>query len=194
MEGTPVLAVGPDGRRSGTFEALVPFEGLSENPDVQAARGALAALRYPRFRRYAAGVLFSLTGNWVEAAAFGYVVLLLGGAAGTLGVIVFLNTIPNLIWGLPAGALADRYGPRTLLLGLQGANIGVAVLLAVLWQTHLLTVPLLGAIALVGGSLGTLSFPAFSGHARVDHSQEPSRERGGDQRPAAAACAVSRAR
>jgi predicted MFS family arabinose efflux permease len=41
--------------------------------------------------------------------------------------------------------------------------MAVAVLLAVLWQTDSLTVPLLGAIALVGGSLGTLSFPAFQG-------------------------------
>jgi len=36
------------------------------------------------------------------------------------------------------------------------------VLLAV-WQTHLRTVPLIGAIALVGGGLGTLRFPAFQG-------------------------------
>ena len=66
--------------------------------------GALAALGHRRFRRYSAGVLVSLTGNWVEAAAFGYVVLLLGGSAATLALIGFLNTIPNLIWGLPAGA------------------------------------------------------------------------------------------
>jgi hypothetical protein len=48
-------------------------------------------------------VLFSLTGNWVEAAAFGYIVLLLGGSAATLGLIGFFNTIPNLIFGPPAG-------------------------------------------------------------------------------------------
>jgi len=124
---------------------------------------ALAALRHPRFRRYAAGVLFSLTGNWVEAAAFGYVVLLLGGSAATLGLIGFLNTLPNLIWGLPAGVLADRYDRRKLLFAFQGANMLVAILLAVLWATDALTVPLMGAIALVGGSLGTLSFPAFQG-------------------------------
>ena len=41
--------------------------------------------------------------------------------------------------------------------------MGVAVLLAVLWQTGALTVPLLGAIAVIGGSLGTLSYPAFQG-------------------------------
>jgi MFS family permease/rhodanese-related sulfurtransferase len=144
------------------FEAYAVEGGVAQTSTPTATGpGALAALRYPRFRRYAAGVLFSLTGNWVEAAAFGYVVLLLGGSAATLGLIGFLNTIPNLIWGLPAGALADRYSPRRLLLAFQGANMGVAVLLAVLWQTGALTVGLLGAIAVVGGSLGTLSFPAF---------------------------------
>jgi MFS family permease len=126
-------------------------------------RGALAALRHRAFRRFAAGALLSLTGNWVEAASFGYVVLLLGGSPATLGLIGFLNTIPNLVWGLPAGVLADRYDRRRLLLAFQGANMAVAVALAVLWQTGALTVPLMGAIAVVGGSLGTLSFPAFQG-------------------------------
>ncbi len=127
------------------------------------ASGALAALRHPRFRRYSLGVLLSLTGNWIEAAAFGYVVLLLGGTAATLGLIGFLNTIPNLVWGLPAGALADRYDRRRLILLFQGANMAVAILLAALWATDALTVPLMGAIAVIGGSLGTLSFPAFQG-------------------------------
>jgi MFS family permease len=127
------------------------------------ASGALSALRHPRFRRYSAGVLFSLTGNWIEAAAFGYVVLLLGGSAATLGLIGFLNTIPNLLLALPAGVLADRYDQRKLLLVFQGANMLVAAALAVLWATGSLTLGLLAAIAVVGGSLGTLSFPAFQG-------------------------------
>src|SRR3954453_10651444 len=124
---------------------------------------SFAALRHPLFRRYSLGVMLSLVGNWVEAAAFGYVVLLLGGSAATLGLIGFLNTIPNLVLGLPAGALADRYDRKKLILLFQGLNMGVAVLLAVLWATDSLTVPLMGAIAVVGGSLGTLSFPAFQG-------------------------------
>ncbi len=138
-------------------------EALDTRTDAAPGAGGLSALRHRRFRLYSAGVLFSLTGNWVEAAAFGYVVLLLGGSAATLGLIGFLNTIPNLIFGLPAGALADRYPRRTLIFIFQGANMALAVLLAVLWQTDSLTVPLLGALAVVGGSLGTLSFPAFQG-------------------------------
>jgi MFS family permease len=124
---------------------------------------ALAALRHALFRRYSTGLLLSLIGKAGEAASFGYVVLLLGGSAATLGLIGFLNTIPNLALALPAGALADKYDRRALLIGFQLANMAVAVLLAVLWATDLLTVPLMGALAIVGGCLGTLSFPAFQG-------------------------------
>jgi MFS family permease len=121
----------------------------------------LAALRSPLFRRYSAGVLFSLIGNWVEAAAYGYVVLLLGGSAATLGLIGFLNTIPNLVFALPAGALADRYDRRKLLLIFQSLNMALAAALAVTWQTGTLTVGLLGVLAVLGGILGTLSFAPF---------------------------------
>jgi predicted MFS family arabinose efflux permease len=145
LRGLPIADESGDGDRAGEHEP------------------ALGALRHPRFRIYSTGVLISLTGNWIEAAAFGYVVLLLGGSAATLGLIGFLNTIPNLVWGLPAGALADRYDRRKLLLVFQAANMAVAALLAVLWATDELTVPLMGAIAVVGGSLGTLSFPALQG-------------------------------
>jgi MFS family permease len=123
----------------------------------------LAALRWPHFRRFSIGVLLSMIGNWVEAAAFGYVVLLLGGSAATLGLIGFLNTIPNLLLALPAGVLADRYDRRTLLFLFQGLNMCLAALLAVLWATDRLTIAIIGAIAVAGGSLGTLSFPAFQG-------------------------------
>jgi MFS family permease len=121
----------------------------------------LTALRSPLFRRYSAGVLLSLIGNWVEAAAYGYVVLLLGGSAATLGLIGFLNTIPNLLFALPAGALADRYDRRTLLLIFQSLNMALAAALAVTWATGTLTVGLLGVLAVLGGILGTLSFAPF---------------------------------
>ena len=123
----------------------------------------LAALSHPLFRRYSAGVLLSLVGNWVEAAAYGYVVLLLGGSAATLGLIGFLNTIPNLLFALPAGALADRYDRRKLLLVFQSLNMALAAALAVTWATGTLTLGLLGVLAVLGGILGTLSFPPFQG-------------------------------
>jgi MFS family permease len=124
-------------------------------------KAAVAALRHKLFRRYFAGVLLSLTGSWIEAGAFGYVVLLLGGSAATLGLIGFLNTIPNLVLALPAGVLADRFDRRKVLFIFQGANMGVAIALALLWATGELNVFLMGLLAFLGGSFGTLSFPAF---------------------------------
>lgn len=147
--------------------AALTGEGLEAEP-VPAAETTptpparvLAALHSPLFRRYTAGVLLSLIGNWVEAAAYGYVVLLLGGSAATLGLIGFLNTIPNLVFALPAGALADRYDRRKLLLVFQSLNMALAAALAVTWQTGTLTVGLLGVLAVLGGILGTLSFAPF---------------------------------
>ncbi|TML18269.1 MAG: MFS transporter, partial [Actinobacteria bacterium] len=147
--------------------AALTGEGLEAEP-VPAAKTTptpparvLAALHSPLFRRYSAGVLLSLIGNWVEAAAYGYVVLLLGGSAATLGLIGFLNTIPNLVFALPAGALADRYDRRKLLLVFQSLNMALAAALAVTWQTGTLTVGLLGVLAVLGGILGTLSFAPF---------------------------------
>jgi MFS family permease len=147
--------------------AALTGEGLEAEP-VPAGEATptpparvLAALRSSLFRRYSAGVLLSLIGNWVEAAAYGYVVLLLGGSAATLGLIGFLNTIPNLVFALPAGALADRYDRRKLLLIFQSLNMALAAVLAVTWATGTLTIGLLGVLAVLGGILGTLSFAPF---------------------------------
>jgi MFS family permease len=41
--------------------------------------------------------------------------------------------------------------------------MALAAALAVLWATDALTLPLLGVLAVVGGVLGTMSFPAFQG-------------------------------
>ena len=138
---------------------LEPVPG-EESPAARSA-AVLAALRHRLFRRYSAGVLLSLIGNWVEAAAYGYVVLLLGGSAATLGLIGFLNTIPNLVFALPAGALADRYDRRKLLLIFQSLNMALAAALAITWATGTLTIGLLAVLAVLGGILGTLSFAPF---------------------------------
>jgi MFS family permease len=135
----------------------VPADQAVASPPAR----VLAALHHPLFRRYSTGVLLSLIGNWVEAAAYGYVVLLLGGSAATLGLIGFLNTIPNLLFALPAGALADRYDRRKLLLVFQSLNMALAAVLAATWATGTLTLGLLAVLAVLGGILGTLSFAPF---------------------------------
>jgi MFS family permease len=155
LGGVPALAGEP-------LAPLPEEAGLGRIAERVAVR-AVGTLRHKRFRRFSVGVLVSMIGGWIEAAAFGYVVLLLGGSAATLGIVGFLNTVPNLVLGLPAGVLADRFDRRRLLLVFQTANLLVSAALAVLWATDSLTVAIMGALAVAGGSLGTLSFPAFQG-------------------------------
>jgi MFS family permease len=150
---------------TGGVHALLgaPIPEAPEDEAIQRRdwKAGASALRHRRFQIYFGGVLLSLAGSWVEAGAFGYVVLLLGGSAATLGIIGFLNTIPNLVFALPAGVLADHFDRRKLLLLFQGGNMGVAIALAVLWAAGDLTVFLMGLLAFIGGTLGSLSFPAF---------------------------------
>jgi MFS family permease/rhodanese-related sulfurtransferase len=151
--------------RGGVLELLGRARAAATGADGagrgRRARLTLGALRDKRFRRFAAGVLVNQVGSWVEWAAFGYVALLLGGTVAALGVIGFLSTIPGLVLGLPAGPLTDRFDPRKLVLVLQSANMAVSMLLAVLFATGSLTVAEMGVLAVLGGSLGTLAFPAF---------------------------------
>jgi MFS family permease len=141
----------------------LPVDASLYDDVEQVAVRALATLRHRNFRLYSIGVMCSFVGTWIESAAFGYVVLLLGGSAATLGLIGFLNTIPNLVFGLPAGTLADRFDRRRLLIVFQSVNLCVSAALAVLYASDSLTVATMGALAVVGGSLGALSFPAFQG-------------------------------
>jgi MFS family permease/rhodanese-related sulfurtransferase len=148
--------------RGGVHALLGRPRPLAIRPDPEHRAGlTVAALRDQRFRRFAVGVLISQIGSWVEWAAFGYVALLLGGSVAALGLIGFLSTIPNLVLGLPAGPFADRFDPRKLVLTLQAANMGLSALLAALFATGSLTIGVMGLLAVLGGSLGTLSFPAF---------------------------------
>ena len=157
-------------------------------------KAGAAALRHRRFQIYFGGVLLSLAGSWVEAGAFGYVVLLLGGSAATLGIIGFLNTIPNLVFALPAGVLADHFDRRKILLLFQGGNMGVAIALAVLWATGDADgLPHGRRSPFIGGTLGTLSFPAFQSHARLDGPGGGPRERGRAEQPLAPGRALRRA-
>jgi MFS family permease/rhodanese-related sulfurtransferase len=143
------------------FLGLSPVVADLSGRERRRARNTLAALRHKPFRLFAAGVLASQVGSWIEWAAFGYVALLLGGSVATLGLIGFLTTIPNLVVGLPAGPLTDRFDGRKLVLSLTAAAMALSALLAVLWATGSLTVAEMGVVAVVGGSLGTLSYPAF---------------------------------
>ncbi|MEE9279258.1 MAG: MFS transporter [Myxococcota bacterium] len=76
---------------------------------------ALELLRVPVFRRLWGGaVLFSL-GQWMERTAIGWFVLDLTGSVFLTALVWSVRTMPNLVFGPLAGAIADRHQRRSLL-------------------------------------------------------------------------------
>ncbi len=76
---------------------------------------ALELLRVPAYRRLWGGaVLFSL-GQWMERTAVGWFVLDLTGSIFLTALAWSVRTMPNLVLGPLAGAIADRHQRRSLL-------------------------------------------------------------------------------
>lgn len=74
-----------------------------------------ASLEVPNYRRYFAGQLVSLSGNWMQVVAEVWLILALTGSGVAVGVTAGLQFLPMLLFGLWGGALADRISKRRLL-------------------------------------------------------------------------------
>ncbi|MGB9724138.1 MAG: MFS transporter [Chloroflexia bacterium] len=101
-------------------------------------RGAttFSALRYRNYRLWFLGQTISLMGTWMQSVAQQVVVYLLTDHSKiALGTISFAGSIPTLFLMLPAGALADRFNKRRILLATQSAMMLFALVLAALVAT-----------------------------------------------------------
>lgn len=106
------------------------------------------------FVRYWAGQTVSQVGSQVTELALALVALFQLGASSTaVGLLRAVEFLPYLLLTLPVGVLADRRRRRPLMIG---ADLGRAVLLALVplgMLLDLLSLPMLGAIALGAGAL-----------------------------------------
>jgi MFS family permease len=93
---------------------------------------ALRALRHRDLRLFFAGQAISLAGTWMQSVAQGWLVWRLTGSTRWLGLVAFLGQAPVFLFGIWAGALADRIPRRRLVLATQANAIVQAVTLAAL--------------------------------------------------------------
>lgn len=102
--------------------------------------------RRPDLARLWLGEVVSQAGDALYQIALLWLVLELTGSSGLTGLVAMSGYLPTLLFGLLAGALADRVDRRRVLLA---ANLGRAVLalaIPVLAGLHALNAPVLGAI------------------------------------------------
>ena len=87
----------------------------------------------------------------MQNIALAWLVIELSGSALAVGALAFCRFAPFLLLGLVAGVLIDRFDTRRLLVVTQGPAMLVSVVLAIVTLTGSATLPLVFALAAVGG-------------------------------------------
>jgi MFS family permease len=118
-----------------------------------------AAFHHRNYRLYWFGALTSLIGTWMQNIATGWLVLSLTNSAFWVGLNSTVTWLPAWFVSLPAGALADRYNKRNLMIITQSLLALSALVLAVLTWTGVITITHIIVISAVTGFIVTANSP-----------------------------------
>ncbi len=137
-------------------DARPDLDPVTESPVSSMAQGARSvdqqdaaepSLRRNRdFRTVLVGQGISAVGDAISVTTMPLLVLALTGSGLQMGIVGVLQRLPDLLFGLPAGAYADRWDRRRMMLW---ADAGRAVLTALVPLAALLSLPVMGTVLLV---------------------------------------------
>jgi MFS family permease len=104
-----------------------------------AVRRSFHSLSVPNYRRYFAGQVVSLSGNWMQTVAAVWLILSLTGSGVAVGLTTALQFLPMLLFGAWGGLLADRFAKRRLLMVTQALMAIPAIGLFAVTETGVVT-------------------------------------------------------
>ena len=125
--------------------------------------GPFNGLRPFRSRAYRflfVGTMLTMTGNFMQMVAQGWLIYDLTTSPTWLGIVSFARGLPMLILALVAGVVVDRFDRRTVLIVAQGLTALIAVILALLIATGLVQPWHVALTAFLSGCLFVLIIPA----------------------------------
>jgi MFS transporter, ENTS family, enterobactin (siderophore) exporter len=118
-------------------------------------------LRDREFRTVLLGQGLSAIGDGVTFTALPLLVLQLTGSGLQMGIVGALQMLPDLVLGLPAGVLADRWDRRRMMLI---ADLGRALLVALIPLSLVLGLPTMAVILLVTVPINALRVLFMAGY------------------------------
>jgi MFS family permease len=129
---------------------------------MAAMRGALGSgpLAVRNFRLLAGGQFTSTIGDYCYAVALPWLVLSTHGSTILLGTVLACYGVPRMVLIPVGGVLADKVGPRTIMLAADAARCVLVAVLAVLASRHVISLAALGPIAAGIGAGEGLFIPA----------------------------------
>ena len=124
-----------------------------------ALRRSFTSLSVPNYRRYFAGQLVSLTGNWTQIVAEMWLILSLTGSGLAVGITSALQFLPFMLFGAFGGLLADRFAKRRLLIVTQALMALPALALFVITVSGAVAPWMVWALVFVRGSVNAVDNP-----------------------------------
>ncbi len=120
--------------------------------------GGLLEMR--NFRLLSIGQLTSTIGDYCYAVALPWLVLSVHGSAAQLGGVLACYGIPRAALITVGGSLADRIGPRRIMLCSDIARCLLTVVFAIFAAAHVTSLAALGPVAALLGAGAALFMPA----------------------------------
>ncbi|MGB7588335.1 MAG: MFS transporter [Solirubrobacterales bacterium] len=122
-------------------------------------RRTFASLSVPNYRRYFAGQIVSVSGNWMQMVAEVWLVLSLTGSGIAVGLTTALQFLPILLFGAWGGVLADRFPKRRLLMVTQALMALPALALLAVTASGAVAPWMVFALVFVRGTINAADNP-----------------------------------
>lgn len=139
---------------------------MNPPPPQQAPGGIFAPFRYPAFRAIWIANLWSNMGSQVQSVGAAWLMTDLSHSHRMVALIQASTTIPIMLIGVPAGAIADNFDRRRVMLAAQTGMLVAAALLALSTWQGVVTPWLLLAFTLAIGIGTALNSPAWQASVR----------------------------
>ena len=123
-------------------------------------RRTFASLQVPNYRRYFAGQVVSLSGNWMQTVAEMWLVVQLTGSGVAVGLTAALQFLPIMVFGAFGGLLADRLAKRRLLFVTQSLMVLPALALWGLTASGSVEIWMVYALVFARGAINAVDNPA----------------------------------
>ncbi len=118
------------------------------------------ALRYPGFRYMWLGQMGHSAAMWMEQVVRPLLILELTGSALQVGLVIALRMIPQFVFGLLAGVVADRYNKRRVLMLSQAVTMLMHLMLAFLIFSGAIQIWQIFVTAFISGASMAFNQPA----------------------------------
>lgn len=124
-----------------------------------AVRRSFDSLSVPNYRRYFAGQVVSVSGNWMQMVAEVWLILELTGSGVAVGMVTALQFLPILLFGAWGGLLADRFSKRRLLIVTQAVMALPALAMLAIVATGVVVPWMIFVLVFIRGTVNAVDNP-----------------------------------